>query len=115
LHDQIVRLAIAIRPVGAETRNTAPDQPRIAGRVVPQAQALHGARSQIVHEHVGLCYQFVQRAAAFLQLHVEGDAPLAAVQPGEVARDAVQRVIVPTREIAAVRPLDLDHVGPHVG
>ena len=45
---------------------------------------------------------------------VEGDAALAAVQPNEMAADAVDVVVVGAGEIAVAGPLDLDHVGAHV-
>ena len=117
LHEHVVGLAVAIRAVRAVAGDPAPDEARMArGKlVVTQAEPLHGAGREIVHEDVGAREEPLAHVAIVRVLHIEHDAALAAIQPREVRRDAVERAIVMAREIAAAGPLDLDHVRAHVG
>src|SRR5215211_5042705 len=48
-------------------------------------------------------------------LHVEREGTLTAIEPDEVGREPVDSGVVATSEIAAPRPLNLDHVRAEVG
>lgn len=52
---------------------------------------------------------------ALLVLEVERDAALAAVQPGEPGRVAVDNAVVIAGEVALTAPLDFDDIGAEVG
>ena len=60
LHQQVVRLAVGPRPVGAVPGDRARDQPRpaLGERVHAQAQPVGRARSQVLDEHVGAVEEF---------------------------------------------------------
>ena len=117
LHQQVVRLLIAIRTVRPVARNPAPDQPRMPfvqrhRTPAPAAPPRPGIR---------LCRNTSARASSRAEhsesrslLQVQHDAPLAAIQPREVSRKPVQRIVVPAREIAAIGTLHLHHVRAHI-
>jgi hypothetical protein len=52
---------------------------------------------------------------ALLVLEVEGEAALAAVEPGEPGRAAVDDAVVIAGKVAFAAPFDLDNIGAEVG
>ncbi len=117
LHEQVVGLLLGVRAVRAIARDRAGDQPRVApGQFIrAQAQPLGRPGGQVLHEHVGPAEQRVQHRPVRRVLYVELDALLAPVQPDEVTGLAVHGPVVAAGEVAAARPLHLDHPGTQVG
>src|SRR5437870_4943684 len=72
------------------------------------------AGAEVVHQHVGLAGQPVDRLAAERVAHVDGHAALVAVQAPE--HDALPAGVlhVHPREVAGAGPLDLDDVGAEI-
>lgn len=80
-----------------------------------QAEAVGGARGQVLHEDVGAGEEFLQDLPALGRLEVEADRLLGAVEPDEVTGLAVDSRVVPPGEVAAAGALDLDHPRAQVG
>ena len=80
-----------------------------AQRCVVETEALRCTRCQVLNEHVGLADQSAENLGDLGILHVERHAFLRAVEPYEIRRLPVDRLIVIAREVTDLRPLDLDH------
>src|SRR5688500_13015885 len=80
-----------------------------------QAQALHCARAEVVHEDVRACDQSRKNVLPRWMLDVQGEAFLGAVHPHEMRGKAVDGAVVGARRVAAVRALDLDHTRAELG
>ncbi len=83
----------------------------------PEAEPLHGARPEVLHQHVGLRHQLGQNLAADVALDVDRQRALATVRGDEQRRELtglVDRGAAAARDVAADR-LDLEHVGALVG
>jgi hypothetical protein len=116
LHEHVVRFLVAIRSIRSVAGDSAPDDPRLSrcDRVVAEAEPLHRAGREVMHEHIGALEQArADRSIGFF-LQIERDASLGSIQPGEVRRRSIQRAIVRARRIAAVRSLHFDDVRPEV-
>ncbi len=97
------------------------DEPRVDGAqlVIAEVPTLQQLDAHVGEEDVRFLGEAVQHLAAFLLLQIDGDALLVAVDD--------QEILVPVRHrqrldaahaaalIAAVRPLDLDHLGAEIG
>ena len=111
----IVGRPLAVGPGFAEPGDRAMDQPGIGGleRLLPQSELGHDAGPIILEQDVGAGEELEQDGTARLRAQVELDAALAAVVGDEI------RAVLPAAEIAeriaALRMLDLDHVGAEIG
>ena len=119
--DQVGAAVVAVRPGLPEAGDRREHEPRVqrAQRFVAEPERVQVARRKRLHDDVGASGQPLQDLASLGPRRIERDAPLtrirveegeARVVPGRVAperRDAPRRV--------AAGPLDLDHVGAHVG
>ena len=117
LDEQVVGLAVGVRPARAVPGDVARDEAglsldELGGR---DPEAFGSRRREVLYDDVGACDQPLERVPALVGLQVERDALLAAVQPDEVARLPLHGRVVPAREVALPRPLDLDHPGAEVG
>ena len=85
---------VAVRPGGAVAGHRADDQVRIRLAKVGggESEPVDRARAQVVEEHVRAGNQLRQHSPTAFVLQVDGDRFLAAVEPDEVARHAVDRV-----------------------
>ena len=117
LDQQIVGLALGCRPAVAIARDRAGDEARIGRAQLRRAEPepLGGAWRQVLHEHVGLGDDPLQRFDRAVILEVERQAFLRAVGPDEMAGKAARAGVVGACEIAAVGPLDLDDARALVG
>jgi hypothetical protein len=117
LDEQVVGLLVAVGAVVPVTRHPAHDQPGMLGaqHVRCQAEAVGGTRREVLHEHVRAGQQFVEHLSVAGVLEVQRDGLLVAVEPDEVAGQAVDGGVVGAGEVAGARPLDLDHPGAEVG
>ena len=116
LDDQIDAGAAPIRPGLAEARHRGVDDARI-GRLHlrgAEPELVERARPVRLQEHVGLRRQLEQDLDRFRPLEVEHQAALVAVE-----RDEAHALVVADRRRGAahvaLRRLDLDDVGAHVG
>ena len=66
-------------------------------------------------EHIRAIHELLGDGAIIRAGEVEHDAALAAVQPREVRRLAMERAVVSARDIAAVGAFDFDDVGAEIG
>jgi len=116
LEQEVVGLAVAVRAVGAVSRDAHAHQarPALVETLPAEAETLERARPEVVHEDVGTPQEPVERGAIGRSAEVERDAALAAVKPDEVGGLAAHHRVVAAREVA-FGPLDLDDVGAHVG
>ena len=86
-------------------------------RLVVEAEPLDDAGPEILDQHVGLGEQPRQRLEVGRILQVDGKAFLVAVdgvEDGRVAADLGVAEIEPPRQVAAIRPLDLDDAGAEI-
>ena len=116
LNQQVIGLALRVRPRVAIARDRAADQSRIilaqSGR--REAELIHRARLEILDQHVGFRDQVFQRGAAIGLREIDDARVLAAVEPDEIARLAFRGGVVTAREIA-LRAFDLDDMRAGVG
>ncbi len=112
LHHFVQRGAVLVRP-GQIAFQGAVDQPRVDLRdfLVADAEPLRGARGEVLRHHIGILQQPVRDLAARGRLEVQGNAPLAAIEIDERARDMPGE---PPGPVAFRRRLDLDHVRPEI-
>jgi hypothetical protein len=91
------------------------NQPGVRGRedILAQSKLLHDAGPVILEQHIGAGDELEQDRSAGVRAQVELDAALAAVVGDEI-RTVLLAAKGPER-IAALRMLDLDHVGAEVG
>jgi hypothetical protein len=105
-------------PFLAIAADRAVDEARIEhARVLEtEPQPLDDAGAEVLDEHVGAGDQLPQGPHVALALQVYGKALLGAVDGMEDGGIAALRVaeIKPAREIAALRPLDLDDAGAEI-
>ncbi len=73
------------------------------------------ARSQVLHQYVGLGQELVEHLGSGVLLHVQAQAFLRAVGPDEMRGQAVDPLVITAGEIAGTGPLDLDHPCAEVG
>ena len=114
LRDRLEALEAAVRPVGAEALDRGVDQPRVQLRqhLVAEPQPVQRAGPEILHQHVGLGDHLPEQLLALLGLQIERQAALVGVQHQEEQAVAVGAVAhVGARDVAALRLLQLDHVG----
>src|SRR5215510_7225713 len=117
LGDVLVDLAILVG-AGAEALDRGHDHARIGlVDVLPgQPHAVERAGREILHQHVAVLDQPIEDLLALGMLGVDGDRTLVAVEHGEIeAVGAFDVAQLATRDIAHAGPLDLDHVGAHIG
>src|SRR5262244_2361011 len=117
LRDVLVDLAILVG-AGAEALDRGHDHARIGlVDVLPgQPHAVERAGREILHQHVAMLDQPIEDFLALGMLGVDGDRTLVAVEHGEIeAVGAFDVAQLATRDIAHAGPLDLDHVGAHIG
>ena len=117
LGDVLVDLAILVG-AGAEALDRGHDHARIGlVDVLPgQPHAVERAGREILHQHVAVLDQPIKDFLALGMLGVDGDRALAAVEHGEIeAVGAFDVAQLAARDVADAGPLDLDHVGAHIG
>jgi hypothetical protein len=68
-----------------------------------------------LQEHVGPLEEPFDHARGFGRFEIESERLLRSIQPHEVTRHPFDRGVVPAREVAAIRSLDLDHARAEVG
>ena len=87
------------------------DQARVVGQEPLRAelQAFHGARREVLDEHVGGLHEVEQRLAAGIGLEVEHHAALVGVEHHELV--GLDRVVRAEAQRLTARRLDLDDVG----
>ena len=116
-HGVVTRQA-AHRAVGAEAADPAVDQAREARPqhvCVAQAPLLHGARLEVLDQHVRALEQAQQHVAALGLGQIEPEGALVAVDADEVG--GVVRFVErrpPIAHLVALGRLDLDHLGAMV-
>src|SRR5947208_2679884 len=119
LQREVERGPVAVRSLLAVGGDRADDDPLVERPElrVREAQALHDAGAEIFPDHVRLTDELVEHLAATLAVEVERERFLVAIDRQEVRRLAVgqeRRAHAPHR-VAAIRILDLDHLGALVG
>ena len=117
LQQEVVAGQPRARLAGAEGGDRARDEPRVARaqRVAVEPPARHQPGTEGLEQHVGALGQPARQLAVALVAEVERDRALVAVQAEVVRRLAVAPRRTPgARVVAAVGPLDLDHVGAEV-
>src|SRR5262249_13243356 len=117
LRDVLVDLAVLVG-TGAEALDRGHDHARIGlVNVLPgQAHAVERAGREILHQHVAVLDQPIEDFLTLGMLGVDGDRTLAAVEHGEIeAVGAFDVAQLAAGDVAHTGPLDLDHVGAHIG
>ena len=110
-------LAVLVGALGPEPAERRVDHVGVerADGLVAEPDAIHHARSVVLHDHVGLRRQLRHDRDALGLLQVERDRPLAAVAREVQRAHAVDRHADPSTEVADAGPFDLHHVGALVG
>ena len=117
LRQQVLPWPIPVWSIRTVARAGAVDQPAIpaAHLFVAEAELLHGARPEILEEHVGRGHQPLDHRLGSGMLQVRGEAALVAIQREEERVHAPDPVEVEHPIlIAAADPLDLDDIGAKV-
>ncbi len=116
LHDEIVAGPGGLGAALSEAGDRAVDEPRVqlAERSVAEAEALHGAGTEVLDHHVGLGEETAENGLPVRRLHVEGQALLVAVDRHEIRRLAPREGRPAARVVALARLLDFDDLCPHV-
>ena len=117
LDQEVVGPPVTERPVRCVARDVAHDQPLVAAPQDLRRQPHPGRRAgrQVLDEHVRAVDKSIQDRPARGVLEIQAQGLLAAVEPDEVAGQALDGGVVVPREVAWARPLDLDHPGAQVG
>ena len=105
------------RPVVAPSAGRSVDEARVVRRelFVAEAEFLHHAGAEIVHDHIGGGDQRPDRRDALRGFQVEGEAAFVAVESGVGEAHTVDKGPPAAAPVAGVGALDLDHIGPVVG
>ena len=105
LHDEVVGVLVGVRPVRAVAGDVDVDdvRPERAHGLLPEAHAVGPAGRVVLEEDVAPLDQALDRRPALRVLDVERDAPLAAVDPDEAARETGGDRVPGARDVAAVR------------
>ena len=117
LHDHVVGRLAGVGARAAESGGRGVHEPGIAGpeHVAAEAEPLHRAGPEVLHEHVGPIDERQKRLPIDRILQIEREALLAAIDAGEVAALAArQEGAVLPGVVAAVGPLDLHHLRAQV-
>ena len=111
LHEQVVRLFPRERTRRAVTRDVADDQPGVAGAQIGRQSSEPRGRAgrEILHEDIRALAQTRQHGVGVRTLQIERQRFLRSIQPDEITRQTADGGVIAAREVAAVRPLDLDH------
>jgi len=80
-----------------------------------KAEPLGRARSEVLDEDVGVLDEAAQYLLGAILLEVEGEGLLGAVEPDEVAGEALDGTVVGSGEVSYLGALDLYHSGAKVG
>ena len=112
LRQLVERRPVLVRP-GQETLDRHDDEARIGRlqRIEAEPEPVHRAGCVIVEAHIGRAHELEEDRLALRRLEVDRDAALVAVEV-VVARPRARHA---PRLVAAVRVLDLDHVGAEIG
>ena len=115
LHGEVHGRVVAVGAIAPIARGGRVDEPREARlqRIPAQAQPVHHAGPEILHQHVGGLQQAQQQRAALFGFQVERDGALVGVEHGERQRRAARTLAV--AQAVAFERLDLDHVGARHG
>ena len=115
--DRVIAREAAERAFGAEARDLAVNEARELLRqlLVADAPLLHGARLEVLDQHVGAFEQPQEDRAPLGLCEVETDRALVAVDPNEVGGVLVMEGRAPVTHLVALRRLKLDDVGAMVG
>ena len=114
LRDHLEALVVGVRPLAAEAFDGRGDDARVdlRERVVPEPEALHRARAEVLDHHVGRLRQRLEHLAAARRLQVERHALLVQVHEAEEDRVDARLLSEPVARRLARRRLDLDDLGP---
>src|SRR4051794_40384504 len=115
LGDVLVRLGVLER-ARAEALQRRVDQARVElVQVLPrEPEPVHDARPEVLDHDVGSVDELAEDLLALVGLHVEGEAPLVAVEHREVQRVHVRQIAeLAAGDVTAAGLLDLDDVGSH--
>ena len=113
LNQQVVGPPVAERSAWRVAGDVAYDEPLVAApqHLRRQAHPRRGTRGQVLHEHVRTVDEAGQDGPASGVFEVQAERLLAAVEPDEVAGQALDRGVVVPGEVTRARSLDLDHPG----
>jgi hypothetical protein len=105
--------------VGAALRKTDHrdvDDPRVdlTDRLVGESETLHGRRTNVAGEHVGLLKQAHERSVACIRFQVEHDTSLVPVGPEEDRTHSILAARADAAGSVAVGSFDLDHISPEI-
>src|SRR5262249_41911834 len=116
LDQEIISLALRERSLVAIAADRAADEGRVAAPQLldREAEARQRAGFQVLDQNIGLGDQGAKPLAILRSRKIEDDGFLATVQPDEIARLALRRIIIAARKIA-LRPLDLDDARARIG
>src|SRR5439155_21947868 len=119
LRDRLEAFETAIRAVGAEALDRGVNGARVEflHRVVAEPQSLHDAGAEILGDDIAFLDQAAGDFLPLRGLQVDDDAALVAVEQQEEKAVELGIVAVPqlAGAVAALRVLDLDHIGAEPG
>ncbi len=119
LRHRLEAFVAAVRPVGAEALDRGKDRPRIEllDRVVAEPEPVHDTGAEVLGHDIGLLDQTAGNLLALRALQIDDGAALVAVEQQEKEAVDIRIVAVPqpARPVAALRVLDLDHIGAEPG
>jgi hypothetical protein len=118
LDQQVVRLLVAVRPVGAVAGDVAHDDRRLllGQHVIAETEARGCAGREVLHHDIRLFqHESLEHLGRLGVLDVERQALLRAVGPDEMRGEAAHPGVVAAREVAGAGTLDLDDAGAEVG
>src|SRR4029453_11211320 len=117
LHEGLVPGAVLAWPGSPERRDRAVDEAGVdrGQGVEAEAEALHGARPEILDEDVGALHQITQDVPPFRGLQIEREIPLVAIDHEVRCRFPTLVGRPGTRFVARPGVFDLDDIRAHVG
>ena len=116
LDDDVVARAVCLRALAAKRRVIAVDQPRVdfGERFVADAELFANVRPVVDQHHVHIGHQPAHYLLRFRLRQVERKAALAAIER-DVAAAFGRHELGEEAPGLALRRLDLDHIGAHIG
>ena len=117
LDQQVIGFLVAVGTISTIAGDVTDDQLREAffQRLVRQAQTCRSAGREVLHQHVGLFQQALEDDFRFIMLDVQRQAFLRPIGPDKMRGQAIDALVICTREVTDAGALDLDDACAQIG